>query len=102
MRSAFFPLDSRPAAIGPDCTQKRLCGFQGIFSEYGSFPAWSPYKGTAVETHIAEQQHNRFMANTYQGPWRFMIRQLGNIVSWPVWREMPYDQDDGSTMTPGT
>jgi hypothetical protein len=29
-----------------------------------------------------------------------MIRQLGNIVSWPVWREMPYDQDDDSTMNP--
>ena len=89
-----------PAAIGPDCTQKRLCGFQGIFSEYGSFPSWSPYKGTAVETHIAEQQHNRFVANTYEGPWRFMVRQLGNIVPWPVWREMPYDQDDDSTMNP--
>jgi hypothetical protein len=31
-----------------------------------------------------------------------MIRQLGNIVSWPVWREMPYDQDNHSTLAPGT
>ena len=53
-----------------------------------------------METHIAEEQHNWFKANTYEGPWRFMIRQLGNIVSWPVWREMPYDQDDNSTMKP--
>jgi hypothetical protein len=91
-----------PDAIGPDCTQKRLCGFQGIFSEYGSFPSWSPYMGTAVETHIAQQQNNRFVSNTYQGPWRFMIHQLGNVVPWPIWREMPYDQDTGSTMDPGT
>ena len=75
-----------------------MCGFQGIFSEYGSYPSWSPYQGTAVEKHITEQQNNHFTANTYTGPWRFMTLAEGDTISWSTWRSAPYKQDAGSTL----
>jgi hypothetical protein len=85
------------ATVGPACTLKNMCGFQGIFSEYGSYPAWSPYQGTAVEKHIALQQGNHFEDNTYTGPWRFMVLAEGDVVSQSAWRAAPYHQDQGST-----
>jgi len=87
-----------PANIGPECTVARLCGFQGLFSQYGSYPSWSPYKGTAVENHITFSQHNNFAANTYNGPWRFMVHELGNRVSWATWQGSRYHQDVGSVL----
>jgi hypothetical protein len=87
-----------PASVGKACTLKNMCGFQGVFSEYGSYPSWSPYQGTAVEEHIAEQQNNHFTGNTYTGPWRFMTLAEGNDVSWSTWRSAPYKQDPGSTL----
>jgi hypothetical protein len=93
--------DFNPAEIGPSCTALNSCGFQGLFSQYGSYPSWSPYKGTVVEKHITFDQNNRFVANTYNGPWRFMVHAQGNAVSWPAWRAQPYGQDRGSTMNYG-
>jgi parallel beta helix pectate lyase-like protein len=90
--------DFRPAAIGKSCTVTNDCGFQGVFSEYGTYPSWSPYHGTVVEKHITFDQDNNFFANTYTGPWQFMIYQQGNVVSWPVWRSAPYNQDKQSTL----
>jgi Right handed beta helix region len=87
-----------PASVGKACTLKNMCGFQGVFSEYGSYPSWSPYQGTAVEKHITEQQNNHFTANTYTGPWRFMALAEGDDVSWSTWRAAPYKQDQGSTL----
>ena len=84
-----------PASIGPDCTPAKYCGFNGIFSQWGS---WSPYHGTVVENHITFDQNNHFASNTYHGPWQFMVHQQGNAVSWATWQEGPYDQDAGSTM----
>ena len=87
-----------PASVGKACTLKNMCGFQGVFSEYGSYPSWSPYQGTAVEKHITEQQNNHFTANTYTGPWRFMALAEGDTISWSTWRSAPYRQDQGSTL----
>jgi hypothetical protein len=84
-----------PASIGPDCTPAKYCGFNGIFSEWGS---WQPYYGTVVENHITFHQNNHFVSNTYNGPWRFMVLQQGNAVSWAVWHGSPYHQDAGSIM----
>lgn len=84
-----------PESIGPDCTAARYCGFNGVFSEGGS---WQPYYGTVVENHITFDQDNHFISNTYNGPWRFMVLQQGNTVSWKTWRGGPYDQDVDSTM----
>ncbi len=36
--------------------------------------------------------------NRYRGPWRFMIKELGNQVSWETWRGATYQQDGGSTL----
>ena len=84
-----------PADIGQECTRARFCGFNGIFSLWGSS---EPYNGPAVENHITFDQNNDFASNTYIGPWRFMLLWQGNAISWAVWRGRPYDQDQGSTM----
>ena len=89
-----------PASIGPDCTPAKYCGFNGIFSEWGSEPSWSPYHGIVVENHITLDQDNHFVSNTYHGPWRFVVHEQGNAVNWAAWRGSPYGQDAGSTMNP--
>jgi hypothetical protein len=86
------------AAIGRDCTPANFCGVNGIFSQVGSSPAWSPYKGTVVENHITYDQDNHFRDNVYRGPWLFMVHQQGEVVSWSKWQATPYDQDAGSTL----
>ena len=73
------------------------CGFIGMFSEWGTDPSWSPYRGRSVEYHITFGQHNHFASNTYQGPWHFMALEQGNIVSWLSWRQH-FHQDTNSTL----
>jgi Right handed beta helix region len=87
-----------PTKIGSSCTAAKGCGFIGLFSEWGSDPSWSPYKGRSVEYHITFGQHNHFAGNTYQGPWRFMALEQNQVVSWQTWRQR-YHQDTNSTMT---
>jgi hypothetical protein len=87
-----------PASIGPDCVSATYCGFNGIFSQWGGQPPWSPYKGTTVESHIMFHQNNHFASNAYYGPWQFIVSSQGNAVSWATWRGAPYRQDTGSTM----
>ena len=82
-----------PASIGPSCTVANKCGFQGVFSENGTYPSWSPYKAVTVENHITFGQGNRFTQNTYIGPWRFMALEEGDVVTWAAWRAAPYRQD---------
>jgi Right handed beta helix region len=88
-----------PSKMGTACTLRNNCGFQGLFSEYGTYPRWSPYKGVVVEDHITFDQNNHFEANTYNGPWRFMVHQQDNVVTWEAWQGSPYYQDAGSTLT---
>jgi len=90
--------DFNPASIGRSCTIQKGCGFQGVFSEYGTYPSWSPYKGTIVEKHITFDQNNHFADNAYRGPWRFMVLEQGHVVSWATWKKGPYHQDTGSTL----
>ncbi len=73
------------------------CGIQGIFSQFGSYPSWSPYRGFVAENHIMFDQNNHFSANIYKGPWRFMAHEQGNVVPWVLWQGSPYDQDGNST-----
>jgi hypothetical protein len=84
-----------PASIGPSCTPAKYCGFNGIFSQWGST---DPYHGTVVENHITFDQNNHFMSNVYSGPWQFIAEQQGNVVSWKAWRSSLYGQDAGSVM----
>jgi hypothetical protein len=87
-----------PSHIGSRCTAQGGCGFVGLFSNWGSYPSWSPYKARLVENHITFSQNNRWSHNTYLGPWRFMVRELGHRVSWKTWRSAHYGQDPGSTI----
>jgi len=87
-----------PTRIGPDCIPAKYCGFNGIFSQWGSYPSWSPYHSTVVENHITFDQNNHFKSNAYSGPWRFVVHEQGNVVSWATWQGKPYGQDAGSTM----
>jgi hypothetical protein len=86
-----------PSHIGSKCTAANSCGYTGLFSNFGSYPDWSPYQGTVIEQHITFSQHNKWSFNTYRGPWRFMILEAGHTVSWSTWRSAHYHQDSGST-----
>lgn len=88
-----------PSSVASDCTPLNGCGLQGMFSEYGTYPSWSPYKGTIVPQHITFDQDNRFTSNEYIGPWEFMVYQQGNLVTWSKWIAKPYRQDRGSSLT---
>jgi Right handed beta helix region len=80
----------------PGCTTRAGCGFQGLVSNYGTYPSWSPYQGYVVPDNITFHQDNRWLDNTYVGPWHFEIRTLGHTVSWKTWRSGKYRQDAGS------
>jgi Right handed beta helix region len=75
-----------PSAVGKSCTAARLCGYNGVFSEYGSDPSWSPYHADIVPTAIAFHQNNKFSNNTYSGPWCFMGWELGTSVGFNQWQ----------------
>lgn len=88
--------------IQPDqlkgCTPATGCGFNGLFSNFGTFPEWSPYKGEIVARAITFEQNNRWLNNTYVGPWRFVAELQDKNLSWEQWRAAPYNQDAGSTL----
>jgi parallel beta-helix repeat protein len=95
-----------PAAIGSDCTVANNCGFNGLFSEYGST---TPYTAWVVPLNISDHQNDVFKDNTYDGPWNFDGFALGDMVSWSQWTKGFEDsngsndffnaQDAGSTYT---
>lgn len=64
------------------CSMKTWCGFNGLFSEYGST---APWKGWVVPLHMSDHQHDHFRANTYQGPWHFDGFAQGDAISWTEW-----------------
>ncbi|HEY6736283.1 MAG TPA: carboxypeptidase regulatory-like domain-containing protein, partial [Candidatus Saccharimonadia bacterium] len=69
---------------------------------YGTSPAWSPYRGTAVQQAITFNQGNSFTNNTYLGTWNFMPIDTGHLVSFATWQAAPYNQDGGSTLNGST
>jgi parallel beta-helix repeat protein len=88
---------SLTAANLTGCSAQTGCGLQGLFSNFGSFPDWSPYMGEVVEDAITSAQNNHFANNTYQGDWQFMVHDQGTIVDFATWQAAPYSQDQGST-----
>jgi hypothetical protein len=80
----------------PACTREAVCGYQGLFSNYGTYPDWSPYKRYVVPDNVTFHQDNRWADNTYVGPWHFMIHTLGHTVTWKRWRSNRFGQDTGS------
>ena len=88
-----------PSAI-PGCSaNKATCGFNGMFSQYGSDPSWSPYMANLVPNNLTYHQGNHFQSNRYHGPWRFMIWEEGTVPGWTGWRGSPYKEDTGSSMS---
>jgi len=84
-----------PAAIG--C--KDGCARMSVLSNYGTFPAWSPYKGRAVQEAITFGQENHWHDNVYKGPWTFTPIDAGHRMSRKEWQGAPYRQDAGSTFS---
>ena len=70
-----------------------MCGRNAIFSNFGTFPSWSPYKGEKVSKAITHDQGNVFSDNTYVGGWNFTAFDTGRLVS-PFWVA-------GGTVQPG-
>lgn len=70
---------------------------QGLFSNWGTYPAWSPYKGAVIEQSISTDQHDVWADNVYVGPWRFMVHAQGNVVGLGEW-ERRWHQDRGSVL----
>ena len=85
---------SRPTDI-PGCRADTGCGFQAVFSNWGTSPDWSPYQGPVVEQHITWHQGNRWAHNTYVGAWHFMVMDQATVIPWHAWRTT-YGQDRGS------
>ena len=81
-----------PANVGPACTVARSCGFNGLFSQYGST---KPYTAWVVPINISDHQDNVFKDNTYTGPWNFDGFALGDTVSWSQWTS-GFKDDNGS------
>ncbi|MCA1704861.1 MAG: right-handed parallel beta-helix repeat-containing protein, partial [Actinobacteria bacterium] len=74
------------------------CGHQALFSNYGTYPEWSPYKGTAVQDAITFKQNNRFSNNVYVGDWRVTAFDSGRRLTLADWQGAPYGQDAGSVL----
>jgi parallel beta-helix repeat protein len=87
-----------PTIIGPDCTPENGCGFNGLFSNFGTYPDWSPYQGTVIQDAITFTQNNTFTTNTYTGPWQFKAFDPATTLTWDEWRTDPYNQDTESTL----
>jgi hypothetical protein len=80
------------------CKPSMGCGFNGLFSNYGTYPRWSPYHGKVVQDDITFKQNNVWRDNTYRGDWHFMAKEAGITITWDEWRSAPYHQDAGSGM----
>lgn len=85
-----------PANIS-GCTTSSSCGYQGIFSNFGTFPSWSPYMGAGIQHAITYDQNNHFSNNTYLGDWRFKAETQDSEYNFALWQDSPYFQDVGST-----
>ena len=83
-----------PANIGSVCTVANNCGFNGLFSEYGST---KPYTAWVVPIDISAHQNNVFKHNRYTGPWNFAGFALGDNVSWSQWTSGFKDPNGSNT-----
>lgn len=73
------------------------CERQAIISNCGTI---APYASCAVQTKITQSQNNHFTANSYQGPWKFLLSQPGPGGTLGAWQAAPYAQDLGSVAVP--
>jgi len=90
----IFSIDKDSIA---QCNATLGCGMQGIFSNSGSSPSWSPYMGDVIQNDIAFHQNNLFSNNTYIGNWNFMAKTQGSSYNYALWQAR-FGQDAGSTI----
>jgi parallel beta-helix repeat protein len=76
--------DFTPGHIGSACTVANTCGFNSVFSDYGDSNP-TAFAKFGVPNVIAFDQGNRFIDNTYSGPWSFWAWNQGNQVTWAQW-----------------
>jgi parallel beta-helix repeat protein len=81
-----------PSNIGSDCTVANFCGFNALFSEYGSTV---PYTGWVVPLNISDHQNDVFEDNIYNGPWNFDGFNQGDVVDWSQWTS-GFEDENGS------
>ncbi|WP_217197414.1 right-handed parallel beta-helix repeat-containing protein [Streptomyces buecherae] len=74
------------------------CQRMAVLANYGSYPDWSPYRGTRVATAVTHRQRNRWHDNVYLGPWTFTAHDPSRVLDFGQWRGAPYRQDAGSTL----
>ena len=75
------------ASAVPHCRgSASSCGENAIFSQYGTSPSWSPYKGTVIERAITARSGNRFAGNTYTGHWSYLYGSQDGVLSAAQWR----------------
>ena len=77
------------------------CGQQGLFSNAGSSPSWSPYQGNVIQQAVTYHQNNHFSHNSYVGNWLFDSYSPGNGLSFAQWQASPSLQDLDSTSASG-
>jgi hypothetical protein len=81
----------------PQCTSfPNTCGFQGLFSNVGTDPPWSPYMGDVIQQDITFNQNNLFYDNTYIGDWAFKTKSQSTLYNFAIWQNPPFSQDTGS------
>ncbi|MFI5565586.1 right-handed parallel beta-helix repeat-containing protein [Amycolatopsis japonica] len=80
-----------------------MCGRMAVLSNYGTFPAWSPYRGAVISEAITFRQDNRWYDNQYYGPWTFVAHDTSRRLTAAQWQAAPYLQDTcsgfGETVT---
>jgi hypothetical protein len=69
------------ANMPSSCTLANSCGLNGVFSNWGTYPSWSPYTGEVIENAISSGQNNHFANNSYTGPWKLMYHDQGTLIS---------------------
>ncbi len=74
-----------------------LCGRMAVLSNYGTFPAWSPYKASVISEAVTFRQDNRWFDNKYYGPWTFVAHDTSRKLTPAQWQAEPYRQDTCST-----
>jgi hypothetical protein len=91
VRENTFEFDSET----PGCSS--LCGRMAVLSNWGTFPAWSPYQGAVISDAITFRQDNHWSDNQYYGPWKFVAHDTSRTLSIAAWQAAPYNQDTCST-----
>jgi hypothetical protein len=76
-----------------------MCGRNAIFSNWGTYPSWSPYEADVISKAITYDQGNAFSNNTYVGTWNFTVLDTSRLISPSAWKAAPYNQDVGSSFT---